>query len=309
VQAWCSDILVSFSNNTKTQGLLHKDTVAMEQYTLALDAETAYIREISAIELLTFQQELRLARAANKGDAGSRSLMISHNLRLVAGLARKYRNRGLCLLDLIEEGNLGLIRAVDKYDPELGYRFSTYATWWIRQNIERAIMNHARDVRLPVHVIKEISQCRRQERLLSSQLGRAPRRSELADSLNMSLGGLDELLDCQEYGQQPVPTGEALTDLEFDTLELADDSADPCESMHSGSRDNTLKRWLGALCARERAVIVRRYGLDGYKPDTLENVGAEIGLTRERVRQLQLGALTRLKRMATAEGYDISSFF
>jgi RNA polymerase nonessential primary-like sigma factor len=309
VQAWCSDILGSFLNNTKAQGLLHKDTVAMEQYTLALDAETAYIKEISAIELLTFQQELRLARAASKGDAGSRSLMISHNLRLVAGLARKYRNRGLCLLDLIEEGNLGLIRAVDKYDPELGYRFSTYATWWIRQNIERAIMNHARDVRLPVHVIKEISQSRRQERLLSTQLGRPPRRSELADSLNMSLGSLDALLDCQEYVQQHVPTGEALTDLDLDTLEVADDSVDPCESMHSDSRDNTLKRWLGALCARERAVIVRRYGLDGYKPDTLENVGAEIGLTRERVRQLQLGALTRLKRMATAEGYDISSFF
>jgi len=281
----------------------------MELHSLALDAETAYIKEISSIHLLTFQQELHLARAASHGDLDSRSLMIKHNLRLVAGLARKYRNRGLCLLDLIEEGNLGLIRAVDKYDPELGYRFSTYATWWIRQNIERAIMNHARDVRLPVHVIKEISQCRRRERLLATQLGRAPRRAELADAMNMPLSGLDALLDCQDTGTEQAPELDSLYDQEIDSLEYAVESADPCESIESGSRERTLRRWLDGLSARERAVILRRYGLDGYKPDTLENVGMEVGLTRERVRQLQLHALSRLKRIARAEGYDITSFF
>lgn len=281
----------------------------MEYLTTAPDAESAYIRDVVPIHLLSYEDEVNLARAARKGDQHSRQEMIRHNLRLVMGLARKYRNRGIDYMDLVEEGNIGLIRAVDKYDPERGYRFSTYATWWIRQCIERAIMNHARDVRLPVHIIKQISYCLRQEGLLRARLGRKPGRSELAAFIPMPLAELEGLLDCHEssydYGE-PMP--------ELDSIDLAKggcatDQIDPADQTHHHSRCQTLRRWLSALNQRQRDVVVRRYGLDGFEATTLENVGEDVGLTRERVRQLQLDAVRRLRRMASAEGYDISAFF
>ena len=259
----------------------------MEYLTTAPDAESAYIRDVVPIHLLSYEDEVNLARGARMGDEHCRQEMIRHNLRLVMGLARKYRNRGIDYMDLVEEGNIGLIRAVDKYDPDRGYRFSTYATWWIRQCIERAIMNHARDVRLPVHVIKQISYCLRQESLLRARLGRKPGRPELAAFM-------------------PMP--------ELDSIDLAKsgcaaDRIDPADQTHHYSRCQTLRRWLSALNRRQRDVVVRRYGLDGFEANTLENVGEDVGLTRERVRQLQLDAVRRLRRMASAEGYDISAFF
>ncbi|ALO46065.1 sigma-70 family RNA polymerase sigma factor [Pseudohongiella spirulinae] len=280
----------------------------MDYSIAALDAETSYIRDISRFRVLKFDDEVNLARASRQGCEHGRQAMIRHNLRLVVSMARRYRNRGLALMDLVEEGNLGLITAVDKYDPERGYRFSTYATWWIRQNIERAIMNHARNVRLPVHVIKNISQCRRQQQKLYAELGREPSRTELAEYVNMPLATLDALLDCHESSQDAamiVPEPDELCAREYlDRIS----PVDPAEHIYAESRDRTLKRWVSALNKRQRAVIERRYGLNGHKADTLENVGLEICLTRERVRQLQIEGLRRLRRMANAEGCDLDSF-
>lgn len=279
----------------------------------ALDAETAYIREVSPIPLLTFEEEVRLARASRAGDLHSRHAMIRHNLRLVLSLARRYRNRGVCLLDMVSEGNIGLMRAVEKYDPEMGYRFSTYATWWVRQAIDRSIMNGARDVRLPVHLIKQVSHCRRQETLLTHQLGRRPSRQELAGYLGMLPSELSLVLDSHESSydsQQFVPSVE---ELENECL-IAEsrgevDHADPARPLQSRGTRQTAERWLRALSERQRQVIIRRFGLHGHQAATLEQVGADIGLTRERVRQIQIQAMRRLKLLANREGYGVDAFF
>ncbi|MDO8908803.1 MAG: sigma-70 family RNA polymerase sigma factor [Pseudohongiella sp.] len=274
-----------------------------------LDAEIAYIREVSPIPLLSYDDEVRLARASRDGDMDSRHAMIRHNLRLVLSLARRYRNRGVCLLDMVSEGNIGLIRAVEKYDPERGYRFSTYATWWVRQAIDRSIMNHARDVRLPVHVIKEVSHYRRQETLLTNQLGRRPSRAELAAYCGMTLPELCMILDCHESSydtQQIVPTTEELeTESVCDYVEFTD----PARPLQRKGIKQTAWRWLNELNEKQREVIARRFGLDGHAPCTLEQVGADIGLTRERVRQIQIEAMRRLKRIANRDGYDVDAFF
>lgn len=273
------------------------------------DAEQRYIRDISPIGVLEYAQELALARAARKGDEASRQQMIRHNLRLVISIARRYRHRGLSLLDMVEEGNIGLMRAVDKYDPERGFRFSTYATWWVRQSIERAIMNHARNVRLPVHVIKDISQCLRHEAELSHRLGRRPRRRELADYLSRPLRELDELLNCHESSYD---SGESLPDIDALDADMFVDElrgTDPAQRQHGKSSCNTLRRWLTELSLRQRDVLVRRYGLDGFLAGTLEQVGADVGLTRERVRQIQIEAMRRLRRLASRDGYDLDAFF
>jgi len=273
------------------------------------DAEACYIREVSPIQLLDYEQELQLARKARDGDEDSRKAMIRHNLRLVMSLARRYRNRGLSLLDLVEEGNLGLMRAVDKYDPERGFRFSTYATWWIRQNIERAIMNHARNVRLPVHIIKEISKCLRHESELGQRLGRKPSKEELAVFTGRSLSELMELLDGHESSQDGYDAMPDVDMLDVDAHGGAQKSADPAQRLQQRSSENTLQRWLNELSARQRNVLIRRFGLQGHVASTLEQVGADIGLTRERVRQIQIESMRRLRRMAAREGYDISAFF
>ncbi|KKO11928.1 sigma-70 family RNA polymerase sigma factor [Pseudohongiella sp.] len=272
-------------------------------------AEQRYIKDISPIGVLEYTQELKLARAARDGDESSRQQMIRHNLRLVISIARRYRHRGLTLLDMVEEGNIGLMRAVDKYDPERGFRFSTYATWWVRQSIERAIMNHARNVRLPVHVIKDISQCLRHEAELSHRLGRRPRRSELADYLSRPLAELEELLNCHESSYD---SGESLPDIEsLDADTFIDElrGTDPALRQHNRSSCSTLRRWLAELSERQRGVLIRRFGLDGFAAGTLEQVGEDVGLTRERVRQVQIEAMRRLRRLAAREGYDLDAFF
>jgi RNA polymerase nonessential primary-like sigma factor len=273
------------------------------------DAEIAYIREVSSIPLLSYDDEVRLARASRDGDINSRHTMIRQNLRLVLSLARRYRNRGLCLLDLVSEGNIGLMRAVEKYDPERGYRFSTYATWWVRQAIDRSIMNHARDVRLPVHVIKEVSHYRRQETLLMHQLGRPPGRAELAAYCGMSLNELCLILDCHESSydtHQIVPTTD---ELEAESVGNYVEFTDPARPAQRKGVKQTARRWLDELTEKQREVIARRFGLDGHAACTLEQVGADIGLTRERVRQIQIEAMRRLKRIASREGYDVDAFF
>jgi RNA polymerase nonessential primary-like sigma factor len=273
------------------------------------DAELTYIREVSPIPLLSYQEELRLARASRAGDAASRQAMIQHNLRLVLSLARRYRNRGLALLDMVSEGNLGLMRAVEKFNPELGFRFSTYATWWIKQAIDRSIMNQARDVRLPVHVIKEISLIQRKEMLLTHQLGRKPSRSELAAYCKMRLHELAFILDCHESSHesdQVIPDSE---ELHADCTGSEMHDGDPVRPMQLKGLQGTAQRWLNELSERQSAVLVRRFGLNGHKPMTLEQVGEDIGLTRERVRQIQIEAMRKLRRIASREGYDVDAFF
>ena len=270
------------------------------------DVEAYYIRELSGIPILSADDEFTLAQKANQGDEPSRKEMIKHNLRLVVGVARRYRGRGVCFLDLVNEGNIGLIRAVDKFDPARGYRFSTYATWWIRQSVERCIMNHARDVRLPIHVIKEVSQCLRTERALASELGRPPRRNELADTLNMPLSELSTLLDCHEASSDPVETVPEPDAVVFPEGAADGTGQDPMLNCHTDHCEEVLERWLGQLSDIQQDVLALRFGLDGSEGDTLENIGTKVGMTRERVRQMQIAAVRRLSAQASAEGCDAS---
>lgn len=298
-----SDIFTDSPDNTSSTAIVY----SKERF--ACDAELAYVREVSPIPLLSYKDELRLARACREGDAASRQAMIKHNLRLVLSLARRYRNRGLTLLDMVSEGNIGLMRAVEKFDPELGFRFSTYATWWIKQSIDRSIMNHARDVRLPVHIIKEVSLIQRKEMLLTHQMGRKPSRSELAAHCQMRLHELAFILDCHESSHendQVIPDTEELH-ADCTGCELHD--SDPMRPLQLKGLQSTALRWLDELSERQRAVLVRRYGLNGHDPMTLEQVGEDIGLTRERVRQIQIEAMQRLGRIARREGYDVEAFF
>jgi len=209
----------------------------------------------------------------------------------------------------VNEATIGLMRAVDKSAPARRFRSSTYATWWVRQSIERAIMNHARNVRLPVHVIKDISHCLRHETELSHRLGRRPRRRELADYLSRPLAELDELLSCHESSYD---AGESLPDVDALDADIRVDElrgADPAQRQHNQSSCRTLRRWLAELSLRQRDVLVRRFGLDGFLAATLEQVGADVGLTRERVRQIQIDAMRRLRRLAARDGYDLDAFF
>ncbi|GFZ76775.1 RNA polymerase sigma factor RpoS [Pseudohongiella nitratireducens] len=270
------------------------------------DVESHYIRELSTITILSAEQEFTLANKVMHGDEQSRKRMINHNLRLVVGVARRYRGRGVCFLDLVEEGNIGLIRAVDKFDPTRGYRFSTYATWWIRQSVERCIMNHARDVRLPIHIIKEVSQCLRAERSLASKLGRPPRRSELAEAMSISLPELTALLDCHEASSDPVETVPEPDAVVFPEGAVDGSGQDPMLNCHTEHCEVVLERWLGELSDVQQRVLSQRFGLDGTEGDTLENIGAKVGMTRERVRQLQITAVKRLEARASADGCDAS---
>ncbi len=275
-----------------------------------LDAASLYLKEIGYTPLLTAEEEVIFSRRSRNGDHAARQRMIESNLRLVVKIARRYVNRGLNLLDLIEEGNLGLIRAVEKFDPERGFRFSTYATWWIRQAVERALMNQTRTIRLPIHVVKELNQCLRASRQLAQQLEHDPTVNEIAARLDKSARTVDRMLSLSEHtGSVDVTissdgTGRSLVDLVADTH-----VSDPEKLAEGDDLVARLENLLAELSPKQQDIIARRFGLRGYEVATLEEVGREVGLTRERVRQIQIEALERLKLSLTRHGLDGTMLF
>ena len=274
-----------------------------------LDATQLYLGEIGSSPLLSAEEEVYFSRRALKGDEASRKRMIVSNLRLVVKIARRYNNRGLALLDLIEEGNLGLIRAVEKFDPERGFRFSTYATWWIRQTIERAIMNQTRTIRLPIHVVKELNVYLRTARELSQKLDHEPTPEEIAESLDKPVRDVTKMLRLNErITSVDTPIGGENDKVLLDVI--ADDRGHgPEEELQDSDIKLNIIKWLEDLNPKQREVLARRFGLLGYEPSTLEDVGVEIGLTRERVRQIQVEALRRLRDMLGHKGLDLEALF
>ena len=264
------------------------------------DPTRLYLNEIGVSPLLTASEEVKFARRIKKGDESARHRMIESNLRLVVKIARRYVNRGLPLLDLIEEGNLGLIHAVKKFDPERGFRFSTYATWWIRQTIERAIMNQSRTVRLPIHVIKEINACMRASRTIRQGQDAHPTAAEIADYLDKDVHDVERLLALHER----VTICSSSSDDErgpLDSLPARHD-AEPAQCAQQERVNSILDAWIFKLSDKQRAVVERRFGLHGQRRLTLEEIGREIGVTRERVRQIQLDALANLRGMMESHG-------
>ncbi|HLF67449.1 MAG TPA: RNA polymerase sigma factor RpoS, partial [Gammaproteobacteria bacterium] len=276
----------------------------------AADATQMYLSEIGFSPLLSAEEEIFFSRKALAGDEPSRKRMIESNLRLVVKIARRYINRGLSLLDLIEEGNLGLIRAVEKFDPERGFRFSTYATWWIRQTIERAIMNQTRTIRLPIHVVKELNVYLRAARELAQTLDHEPSAEEIADLLDRPLEDVKRMLGLNECVVTSVedPLGSDSDKTVLDTL-ADDQNTDPAQMLQDQNLRENIDQWLHELTEKQREVVVRRFGLRGYEMATLEEVGNEIGLTRERVRQIQVEALKRLREILESQGLSQDSLF
>ena len=269
-----------------------------------LDATRLYLSEIGFSPLLTPEEEVYYARLAQKGEERGRKRMIESNLRLVVKIARRYLNRGLPLLDLIEEGNLGLIRAVEKFDPERGFRFSTYATWWIRQTLERAIMNQTRTIRLPIHVVKEINVYLRAARRLTQSLDHEPSPDEIAEVVDKPADDVKRMLGLNErVTSVDVPLGR---DADKSLLDAIPDenNTDPSDLLQDDDMRSNIDLWLSQLGEKQREVVERRFGLHGYDVSTLEEVGNQIGVTRERVRQIQIEALKRLREIMVSQGFS-----
>ena len=264
------------------------------------DPTRLYLSEIGISPLLTADEEKDFARKAQAGDESARHRMIESNLRLVVKIARRYLNRGLPLLDLIEEGNLGLIHAVKKFDPERGFRFSTYATWWIRQTIERAIMNQSGTVRLPIHIIKDINSCLRAARHLRNTTEVEPTHSEIADYMERDVAEVERLMAL--HNRVTIRGGSSEDDSgPVDRLRAKRD-AEPSRCAQKALVNDIVEHWICELSDKQRAVLERRFGLHGYRRCTLEQIGNEIGVTRERVRQIQIDALNNLRIMMESHG-------
>ena len=271
---------------------------------LSTDTTQHYLNQIGARALLTVAEEVHFATRAKQGEFTARQKMIEHNLRLVVSIAKHYINRGVVLLDLIEEGNLGLMRAIDKFEPERGFRFSTYATWWIRQSIERAIMNQARTVRLPVHMVRELNQVLRAKYHLEAQHhdGKDATADDIAHLLDRSLEDVQDVLALSEHASSlDAPLD---NDPQASLMDLLPGDSDAGPDAQAEQHEVTLlvHDWLKKLPDKQRVVIIRRFGLDNDDPATLEQLAAEMHVTRERVRQIQQEALVKLKRALTAKG-------
>ena len=285
------------------------NTDSNDDYEPSFDVTQIYLNDIGRAELLTAQEEVQLARKIREGDFAARQTMIERNLRLVVNIAKHYANRGLTLLDLVEEGNLGLIHALEKFDPERGFRFSTYATWWIRQNIERAIMNQSRTIRLPVHVIKELNIYLRAQRHLethgvtdygpedvASLTGHDVEEVRRVLALNERVASLDAPLDIDPS----LSLGEAIAD---------EHSEQPEEILQHLEIETHVHEWMAQLNDKQRWVIERRFGLNNYDIATLEDLASELKVTRERVRQIQMEALRVLRQMLKRKGVSKDELF
>ena len=290
------------------------DTVEAEEKTVfkagkvadsQMDATRLYLSEIGFSPLLSAEEEVHFSRMAQRGEEAGRKRMIESNLRLVVKIARRYLNRGLALLDLIEEGNLGLIRAVEKFDPERGFRFSTYATWWIRQTIERAIMNQTRTIRLPIHVVKEINVYLRAARQLTQSLDHEPSCEEIAEMLDKPIADVERMMGLNErVTSVDVPLGREGDKTLIDAIP-DENNLDPSDLLQDAEVRGNIDAWLTKLTDKQREVVERRFGLHGYDISTLEQVGEQIGVTRERVRQIQIEALKRLREIMESQGYGV----
>ncbi len=277
--------------------LLAEPDIATPELELLEDVTQLYLNEIGAKPLLTPSEEAATARLVRAGNFPARQKMIEHNLRLVVNIAKHYLNRGIPLLDLIEEGNLGLIHALEKFDPERGFRFSTYATWWIRQSIERGIMNQSRTIRRPVHVVKEINVVLRAMRHLESADRRESTVEKLALLIDRPVEDIRRILALNEH----IASLDAPLDIDPNhTMAeiIADDgSSDPESLLQSSEIGTLLDDWLAQLSERQRIVVERRYGLNGQDVATLDSIATDLGLTRERVRQIQMEGLDRLRKI------------
>jgi RNA polymerase nonessential primary-like sigma factor len=284
-----------------------KEVLAAE---LSADTVQRYLQQISSKPLFTPEEELKVATQAKAGDFAARQAMIEHNLRLVVSIAKTYMHRGLPLPDLIEEGNLGLMHALDKFEPERGFRFSTYATWWIRQSVEKALMNQVRTVRLPVHVIREINQVLRATRFLEQALGAEGRTPDLEDIASLTGKSVEDVADALALAEhttsldapRDLDPGSSLLDFISD-----DRSAAPDEEVERSQLEEMLRNWLKNLKDDQRMVIIRRYGLDNQEPATLEGLAKELGLSKERIRQIQQESLIKLKKHLSSHGLDKGS--
>ncbi len=310
------DAPISFGNNQKTEtnGKQHNQAPTeandkpagrkIREKEVSLDPTQIYLKEIGFSPLLSAEEEVHYGRLAIKGDPAARKKMIESNLRLVVKIARHYYNRGLEFSDLIEEGNLGLLRAVEKFDPERGFRFSTYATWWIRQTIERAIMNQTRTIRLPIHVLRELNMYLSTARELVKTQDHEPNYHEIAEALDKPIDDVKNMMELNEHmvsldmqvsndNSAGKPLVEALADKNV---------VDPADALANEHLHENLEQCINQLNEKQREVLCRRFGLAGYERQTLEEVGKAVGLTRERVRQIQMSALKALREILEARG-------
>ena len=273
---------------------------AEEPREVSTDALQLFLKDIGKVDLLTAAQEVELAKRIERGDHGAKQEMVEANLRLVVSIAKKYRNQGLPFLDLIQEGTIGLVRAAEKFDYRKGFKFSTYATWWIRQAVARALADKARTIRMPVHVVEKLNKIVRSERKLRAELGREPTSLEVGRDLDLTA---DEVEQIRRSAQTPVslekPVGDE-DESEFGHFITDENMPLPDEEAEITLRKETLRKILGTLSSRERQVLELRYGLDGQHPRTLDEVGRTFNVTRERIRQIENQSLKKLRALADA---------
>jgi RNA polymerase primary sigma factor len=272
-----------------------------EAHEPSTDSLQLFLKEIGRVRLLTAAQEVELAKRIERGEHAAKQAMVEANLRLVVSIAKRYRNQGLPFLDLIQEGTLGLVRAAEKFDHRKGFKFSTYATWWIRQAVARALADKGRTIRMPVHVVEKLNKILRSERKLRAELGREPTAAEIGAEVGLPAAEIDQV---RRIAQAPVslekPVGDE-EESEFGHFLTDDTQALPEEAAESNLRRETLMQILDTLSARERRVLEMRYGLDGQHPRTLDEVGRTFNVTRERIRQIENQSLKKLRALARSQ--------